>query len=141
MTADNIPADGAVCAAYFGYEDAAAALVFLEKAFGFEKTFAQDGENGEILHAEMRFPGGAIMMGTGRDEQRAGDVKTKPAGRGLYIVTDDVDGVFERAKAAGAHVVWEPHDTEFGTRRCRVLDPEGYEWSFGSYRPGADPKW
>jgi hypothetical protein len=26
-------------------------------------------------------------------------------------------------------------ETDFGTRRYRALDPEGYEWSFGSYRP------
>ena len=34
-------------------------------------------------------------------------------------------------------VPYPPKDSEWGTRRCRVLDPEGYEWSFGSYRPGA----
>jgi uncharacterized glyoxalase superfamily protein PhnB len=30
-----------------------------------------------------------------------------------------------------------PEDTEFGTHRYRVLDPEGYKWSFRSYRPAA----
>lgn len=46
----------------------------------------------------------------------------------------------ERALGAGARVVYPPEDTEFGTRRYRTLDPEGYEWSFGSYgpTPGAD---
>jgi uncharacterized glyoxalase superfamily protein PhnB len=33
-------------------------------------------------------------------------------------------------------VVYPPEDTEWRTRRYRVLDPEGYEWSFGNYRPG-----
>lgn len=40
-------------------------------------------------------------------------------------------------REAGAKVVWEPHDTEFGTRRYRVLDLEGHEWNFGNYRPGS----
>jgi uncharacterized glyoxalase superfamily protein PhnB len=32
--------------------------------------------------------------------------------------------------------VFPPEDTEWGTRRARLLDPEGGEWSFGSYAPG-----
>jgi hypothetical protein len=39
-------------------------------------------------------------------------------------------------RAAGARVVYPPEDAEWGTHRYRVLDPEGYEWSFGTYRPG-----
>ena len=52
-----------------------------------------------------------------------------------YIAVDDVDAHYERVKAAGAHIVFAPEDTDWGSRRYRVLDPEGYEWSFGNYRP------
>jgi uncharacterized glyoxalase superfamily protein PhnB len=48
----------------------------------------------------------------------------------------DVDAHFERARASGARVVYPPEDTEWGTRRCRALVQEGYEWSFGNYPPG-----
>ena len=48
----------------------------------------------------------------------------------------DVDAVHARALAAGATGVWEPATTEWGSYRCRVLDPEGFEWSFGTHRPG-----
>jgi hypothetical protein len=50
---------------------------------------------------------------------------------------DDDDGCHERAVAAGGRSVFGPEDTEWGTRRARVLDPEGGEWSFGTYEPGA----
>jgi uncharacterized glyoxalase superfamily protein PhnB len=30
---------------------------------------------------------------------------------------------------------YPPEEADFGTRRYRALDREGYEWSFGSYRP------
>jgi uncharacterized glyoxalase superfamily protein PhnB len=53
----------------------------------------------------------------------------------VYVVVDDVDAAHERAAAAGARVVYPPEKTEFGTRRFRALDLEGYEWSFGSYAP------
>jgi len=47
-----------------------------------------------------------------------------------------VDALHERAVGAGAREVFAPESTEWGSRRSRVLDPEGHEWSFGSYRPG-----
>ncbi|MER7955760.1 hypothetical protein [Streptomyces sp. NPDC096030] len=40
------------------------------------------------------------------------------------------------AVAAGATGVIAPEDTAWGSRRARVLDPEGYAWSAGTYRPG-----
>ena len=52
----------------------------------------------------------------------------------MYV--EDVDAHFERARSGGARVVYPPENTEWGTRRDQVLDPEGYECSFGSYRPG-----
>lgn len=57
-------------------------------------------------------------------------------GAGTYLVTDDVDGMFRRAVASGGSSVVQPEDTPWGSRRARVLDPGGREWSFGSYVPG-----
>lgn len=57
-------------------------------------------------------------------------------GDGLYLLVDDVDRCHDRAVAAGGRSVFGPEHTEWGTRRARVLDPEGGEWSFGSYEPG-----
>ena len=120
---------------YFSYRDANAALEWLESAFGFERVVAYPDENGSIVHAEMRFDGGALMMGTGEPPQVLDPGAVSPNGHGVYVRVEDVDAHHERAKAAGARVVYPPQDTEFGTRRYRVLDLEGYEWSFGTYRP------
>src|SRR5690242_5656228 len=56
---------------YFVYRDGAAALKWLTDAFGFEQIAAFTGPDGNILHAEMHFGSGAIMLGTATDEQRA----------------------------------------------------------------------
>ena len=120
---------------YFGYRDAAAALTWLAQAFGFETTQVIPGPDGTILHAEMRFGAGAIMLGTASDEQYGQPPRDVPAGHGIYVYVEDVDAHYQRARAAGAHIVFAPEETEFGTRRYRALDPEGYEWSFGTYRP------
>ena len=120
---------------YFGYRDAA--LEWLSAAFGFQKTQEFSAPDGKVMHAEMSFGSGAIMIGTGQPPTSgAGEIKgTSPTGHGVYIVVDDVDAHHERAKAAGARIFYGPEDTEFGTRSYRVRDPEGYEWSFGTYRP------
>ena len=36
------------------YEDAQAAIAFLERAFGFESHAVYDGENGGVAHGELR---------------------------------------------------------------------------------------
>lgn len=77
------------------------------------------------------------MIGTGEPAAVGDAAATSPAGHGIYVVVDDVDAHHERARAAGAGSVYGPEDIGFGTRRYRALDPEGYEWSFGTYRPSA----
>ena len=65
--------------------------------------------------------------------------KGESVGFGLYLAVADeaaVDAAHTRAVAAGATVIWEPGITQWGNYRFRVLDPEGYEWTFGTHRPG-----
>jgi uncharacterized glyoxalase superfamily protein PhnB len=54
-----------------------------------------------------------------------------------YVVVDDPDAHHERAVAAGAEIVRELTDTDYGSREFSARDPEGNLWSFGTYRPEA----
>ena len=59
-----------------------------------------------------------------------------PPGTGaVYVAVPDVDRLHERARAAGAEIVMEPFDTDYGSRDFAARDPEGNLWSFGTYRP------
>jgi uncharacterized glyoxalase superfamily protein PhnB len=126
---------------YFSYVDASAALAWLEHAFGFETTMRYDDDKGQLAHAEMRLDDTAILVfsddGQGYDRMRP---KSNDAvGHGTYLAMPDeaaVDTVWERALAAGATPVWKPEGTEWGNYRCRVRDIEGYEWTFGTHKPG-----
>jgi uncharacterized glyoxalase superfamily protein PhnB len=55
---------------------------------------------------------------------------------GMYVIVDDLDAHYERAKAAGAEILTEPHEQDYGSRDYAARDPEGFVWSFGTYRPG-----
>src|SRR5204862_7272648 len=58
------------------------------------------------------------------------------AKQGVYVYVEDVDAHYARAKAAGAEIVMELEDTDYGSRGYSVRDLEGHLWSFGTYRPG-----
>lgn len=116
------------------YADAPAAIRFLVKAFGFVETLVVPGEGGrEIAHAELCWPeGGGVMLGSTSDDSVFG--RMKPGMTSIYVVTDAPDAVFQRATAAGAEVVRELKDEDYGSRGFTVRDPEGNLWTFGTYR-------
>jgi uncharacterized glyoxalase superfamily protein PhnB len=112
--------------------DARALIRFLVDAFGFEETVVY-GDGDRVHHAELAWPpGGGIMLGSAT-APGAGE-PSEPGSLGLYAVTDEPDALFARATAAGATVVRELNDTDYGSREFAVSDPEGNRWSFGTYR-------
>lgn len=117
------------------FRDAPAAIEFLEKAFGFERTAVYTRDDPAIVeHAEMRWPlGGGVMFGTaGKDDSPFG--QRTPGNDSVYVVCTDPDQLFERAVGAGATVVRGLTDEDYGSRGFSVRDPEGNLWSFGTYR-------
>jgi uncharacterized glyoxalase superfamily protein PhnB len=116
---------------YLLYEDCEAALDFLARAFGFEEVLRYTGEGGYVNHAEMKVgPAGRIYMGDpGGDFE--GPKRLGRATVGIYVeVDDDVDARCDRAREAGAAIVEEPTDQEYGERRFTAEDLEGHVWYF-----------
>jgi uncharacterized glyoxalase superfamily protein PhnB len=114
------------------YNDAKAAIDFLERAFGFHRKAVHENEDGTIGHAELTHGRGMVMIGTAREGDRF------DTGRAvLYVVVDDPDALHERAKAAGATITMELTDQDYGSREFAAEDPEGNVWSFGTYDPFA----
>jgi len=123
---------------YLFYEDVEAALVFLARAFGFQETLRYQGAQGYVSHAEMRFGGGAIMLGDPGEQYR------NPARGGavtgaVHVTVEDAQTTYERAVAAGAQIIEPPADQPYGGRRFGARDPEGHEWWFSQPAPGLAP--
>lgn len=119
------------------YEDGHAAIDWLCEAFGFERRDVHEGEDGTIGHAELAY-GPSVFMLDSRAESAIGLKSARELGAvtgGVYVHVDDVDGHYGRAKAAGAEIVREPADTDYGARDYLARDPEGNLWGFGTYRP------
>jgi uncharacterized glyoxalase superfamily protein PhnB len=121
------------------YRDANAALEWLKRAFGAEEKEVNRGDDGAIRHAELRFGAGLIMLGQHDDEGWMGgdapDALTSTVS--LYVVVPDPDAHHARASAAGARIVRELSDMDYGSREYSARDLEGNLWSFGTYDPNA----
>ena len=111
---------------FMRFADADAALEWLSRAFGFEERVAYRSEEGVVEHAEISLGPGIVMFGPG-----------DPASQGVYVAVENADAHYERAKAAGAEIVRELEDTDYGSREYTARDLEGHVWSFGTYRPEA----
>jgi uncharacterized glyoxalase superfamily protein PhnB len=124
--------------AYLGYRDAPAAIEWLGRAFGFAATMTIPDGHGGVAHAELRLGDAVVVVFSDRDGYERPPRKGPTAGLGLYLTVAEekaVDQAHAGAVAAGATVVWEPEASEWNYR-CRVVDPEGFEWTFGIHRPG-----
>ena len=116
------------------FRDADAMIAWL-KAVGFTEhaVHRDEADPSRVVHAEMLWPpGGGVMFGSHRD---GGDLHKVPGAGAAYLVTDDPDGAYDAALAAGGTTLRAPGEQDYGGRGASVADPEGNTWSFGSYQP------
>src|SRR5580704_13010002 len=123
------------------YDNAKAAIAWLKSALGFEEQEVCAGEGDTIAHAELKLAGNLVMLGSVKDDPYGKSPQSLGgATGGIYIAFEtpaQVDACYARAKAAGAEIVRELGDTDYGSHDFGVRDPEGHVWSFGTYRPQA----
>lgn len=122
------------------YRDAPAAIDWLCLAFGFEKQLVVPDNDGGIAHAQLSFGNGMIMLGSIVDSDygrlmKHPDEIGKANTQGCYLVVEDADRVYRRAIEAGAEIVLDIKDEDYGGRGFTCRDLEGHVWSLGTYDP------
>jgi uncharacterized glyoxalase superfamily protein PhnB len=123
------------------YRDAPAAIDFLCRAFGFAKNAVYANPDGTIAHAQLTLGGGMIMLGSVSNGSPYSELIRQPDEIGgaetqsPCIVVADCDAVYKTAKEAGASIVMDIADMDYGGRAFSCRDPEGHLWSVGSYNP------
>jgi uncharacterized glyoxalase superfamily protein PhnB len=115
------------------YRDPRAALAWLEKALGFEVAMLIEDGEGNVVHSEMSFENGLIMVGSewSADHASPASIGGKNTQTVHIQVSSDIDAHCERARAAGAEIIMEPEDQFYGDRSYRCRDPEGHIWTVG----------
>ncbi|CAN5162707.1 VOC family protein [soil metagenome] len=115
------------------YRDPKAAYLWLEKAFGLEPSMVISDADGNLVHSQMTFGGGRVMIGTewSDDHKSPASVGGKNTQTVHIHLSEGLDAHCERARAAGAEIMQEPDDQFYGDRTYRARDPEGHMWTFG----------
>ncbi|MCK6592643.1 MAG: VOC family protein [Polyangiaceae bacterium] len=122
------------------YQDAAKAIDWLCKTFGFEVRLKIE-EEGRIVHSELTFGDGLVMVGSSADPRPNAGHRKSPREVGgantqnMMVFVDDVDAHCEHARAAGATIISEPKTSDYGEeywtdRTYEVEDLEGHRWWF-----------
>jgi len=136
MTAKNrsVPADTLL--PHVTYQNLGEAMAWLTKAFGFQEYYRYgDGPGGAQMWAEKA----AIQIRQAREGQRS-PAQLGYGTQSLTVFVDDVDGHYARAKAAGAKIVEEPHETEYGEYQYAAEDLDGHHWLFSRHAKDRSPE-
>lgn len=126
------------------YRDVPAALEWLCRAFGFEQQRVIKDEQVGIIHAQLSFGSGMVMLGPVVDSEYGRQVRQPDEVGGVstqstYVIVNSADGLYNQAKAAGAEIVIELKDEDYGGRGFSCRDLEGHLWNFGTYDPWSEP--
>lgn len=123
---------------FIRYHDARVAIAWLVHAFGLDERAVYAGPEDTIAHAELGSGGSVVMIGSVKDDTLGLKTSRELGGvtQGIYMFVPDIDAHYARARAAGAEIVYQLRDTDYGSREYGARDLEGNLWSFGTYLPG-----
>ena len=125
---------------YLIVDGAADAIEFYNQVLGTKERMRMGG-GGKVGHAELELGDSMIMLA---DESPDSPSKS-PKGLGGSPVTislylPDVDGVWEKAMAAGAKELRPPTDQFYGDRTAQFEDPWGHRWNIGTHVEDVSPE-
>lgn len=134
VTNRSVPAD--VLLSHIEYQNVSEAIEWLKSVFGFMEHFRY-GE--PVSGAQMLLGRACIMV----RQARPGQSSPRQLGYGtqsLTVFLEDVDRQYRRSKDAGARIVEEPHETEYGEYQFGVEDLDGHHWLFARHARNVSPE-
>ena len=123
------------------YENAAAAIDWLVRAFGFTEHRRMTDQQGRVVHGELELSGNIVMVASPTPDYRGPKSHAESCEQarrwstvpwvidGVLVLVDDVDAHHNKALAAGAAMLGGIEEGGPG-RRYRVADIEGHRWMF-----------
>jgi PhnB protein len=126
---------------YLCCKDAARAIEFYKKAFGATELMRMPTPDGKVGHAEIKINRAIIMLADEFPEM--GAISPQSLGGtpvSLMVYVEDVDALFGRAVSAGAKVLEPLADKFYGDRNCKLSDPYGHIWMFGTHKEDVPPQ-
>jgi uncharacterized glyoxalase superfamily protein PhnB len=121
------------------YRNVAEAIAWLTETFGFTEYYRY-GESGGLVNGAQMHLGDAWIMLQQEREHQASPARVGYGTQSLTIFVEDVEGHFQRAKAAGAAIVEELHETGYGELQYGAEDLERHHWLFSRHARDVCPE-
>jgi PhnB protein len=113
--------------------DAARAIDFYQKVFGAKELSRTESPGGKIGHAELQIGDSRIMLNDEFRGMAEAANPNSPSAISLFLYTEDVDAVFNRAVQAGARVDMKLDNQFWGDRYGKFTDPFGHHWGVATH--------
>lgn len=138
----NPPHDMPRITPHLFYDDVAAAIDWLVKAFGFEIRLRMTDNDGAVVHGDLEVADSLVMVGLASESPSRGTPRSLggKVSQRLYIFVDDVEAHYERARNAGAKITSELAEQFYGDRVYECMDPEGHRWKFAQHIRDVDSR-
>ena len=133
----SVPVNGVLPTVY--YRDADAAVLWLERVFGFKENYRVREDDGRI-HTSQMFLGNCYLMLRYSGAEKLSPLDAGGATQSLTVIIDDVDEHFKHAQQEGAKIISSPTNRKYGERDYKVHDLEGHPWTFSQHILDLDPK-
>jgi uncharacterized glyoxalase superfamily protein PhnB len=123
------------------YRNAMAMIEWLCRAFRFEKQAVYAGPDGVVMHSQLTFGNGMIMVGSVDNRTPGSNMLKQPDEIGgaetqtPYLVVSDIDAIYASAKSAGAKMLIDLEEKDYGGKAFSCSDPEGHIWHVGTFDP------
>ena len=122
-------------------DNCAQAIEWYKVALGAEEIGRAAGDDGKILHADLRIGNSHVMMNDPMMGAK-GPLASGGSPVSLWVYVEDCDAVFNRAVSAGAKVLpgmGKMQDQFWGDRSGSFTDPHGYKWTIATHKEDVAP--
>ena len=128
-----IPDSSSVVIPMLVCRDVSAEIDFCKTTFAAVELGSRPGTDGTVVHALLTIGGEMIIIEA--EWPTLASRPPQPDGSSpvvIFVYVEDVDGVIERAVAAGAKILLPVKDQFWGDRTGRIIDPSGHVWTIST---------
>jgi len=114
-------------------KNAAKAIDFYKEVFQAKEINRMTGPGGSIGHAELQIGDSRLMLSDEFPGMATAPGPNTPASSYLFVYSENVDALFDRAVKAGPKVEMPLQNQFWGDRYGKIQDPFGHRWGLAQH--------
>jgi PhnB protein len=121
-------------------KNAAQAIEFYKEVFQAKEKARMLGPGGSIGHAELLIGDSHLMLSDEFPGMASAPGSNPTTSHYLYVYSDNVDALYDRAVKAGCKVEMPLQNQFWGDRYGKVRDPYGHQWGLAQHVEDVSPE-